>query len=62
MTREPTEVSVEPDERVELPLGLLTEASVDVVDNLLAFSDGVGPIVLRRAFDAIDDLLSHGTF
>ncbi|MFH8896474.1 hypothetical protein ACH4HG_08710 [Streptomyces coeruleorubidus] len=61
MIREPAEVSVEPDGRVELPLGLLAEAGVNVGDDLLAFSDGDGRIVLRRASDAIDDLLKHGT-
>jgi bifunctional DNA-binding transcriptional regulator/antitoxin component of YhaV-PrlF toxin-antitoxin module len=58
--REPAEVSVEPDGRVELPLGLLAEAGLNVGDDLLAFSDGDGRIVLRRASDAIDDLLDHG--
>ncbi|MEU1476192.1 hypothetical protein [Streptomyces sp. NPDC005760] len=61
MIREPAEVSVEPDGRVELPLGLLAEAGVNVGDDLLAFSDGDGRIVLRRASDAVDDLLNHGT-
>lgn len=61
MIREPAEVSVEPDGRVELPLGLLAEAGVNVGDDLLAFSDDDGRIVLRRASDAIDDLLNHGT-
>ncbi len=61
MIREPAEVSVEPDGRVELPLGLLAEAGVNVGDDLLAFSEGDGRIVLRRASDAVDDLLSHGT-
>ncbi|WP_210577923.1 hypothetical protein [Streptomyces sp. GESEQ-4] len=60
MIREPAEVSVEPDGHVELPLGLLAEAGVNVGDDLLAFSDGDGRIVLRRASDAIDDLLNHG--
>lgn len=59
--REPAEVSVEPDGRVELPLGLLAEAGINVGDDLLAFSDGDGRIVLRRASDAIDDLLNQGT-
>ncbi|MEU3000004.1 hypothetical protein ABZ684_20970 [Streptomyces sp. NPDC006995] len=61
MIREPAEVSVEPDGRVELPLGLLAEAGLNVGDDLLAFSDGDGRIVLRRASDAIDALLNHGT-
>ncbi|MFF8939617.1 hypothetical protein ACF08O_33935 [Streptomyces paradoxus] len=61
MIREPAEVSVEPDGRVELPLGLLAEAGLNVGDDLLAFSDGDGRIVLRRASGAIDDLLNHGT-
>ncbi|MGX8907347.1 hypothetical protein ACR820_19390 [Streptomyces netropsis] len=61
MIHEPAEVSVEPDGRVELPLGMSAEAGINVGDALLAFSDGDGRIVLRRASDAIDDLLNHGT-
>lgn len=59
--REPAEVSVESDGRVELPLGLLAEAGLNVGEGLVAFSDGDGRIVLRRGADAIDDLLRHGT-
>ncbi|MGD6752954.1 hypothetical protein [Streptomyces sp. BH105] len=36
MIREPAEVSVEPDGRVELPLGLLAEAGINVGEDLLA--------------------------
>ncbi|MET9823686.1 hypothetical protein ABZ038_19055 [Streptomyces sp. NPDC006349] len=61
MIREPAEVSVESDGRVELPLGLLAEAGLNVGEGLVAFSDGDGRIVLRRGADAIDDLLRHGT-
>ncbi|MGW5987184.1 hypothetical protein ACWFRT_15620 [Streptomyces anulatus] len=61
MIREPAEVSVERDGRVELPLGLLAEAGINVGENLLAFSEGDGRIVLRRASDAINDLLNQGT-
>ncbi|MET9973854.1 AbrB/MazE/SpoVT family DNA-binding domain-containing protein [Streptomyces microflavus] len=59
--REPAEVSVESDGRVELPSGLLAEAGINVGEDLLAFSDGDGRIVLRRASDAINDLLRQGT-
>ncbi len=59
--REPAEVSVEPDGRVELPLGLLAEAGINVGEDLLAFSEGDGRIVLRRASDTINDLLNQGT-
>ncbi len=58
MIREPAEVVVREDGTVELPVGLLAEAGVDVGERLLAFSGGDGVIVLRRADDAIRDLLA----
>ncbi|WP_097963590.1 hypothetical protein [Streptomyces sp. or20] len=61
MIREPAEVSVERDGRVELPFGLLAEAGINVGEDLLAFSEGDGRIVLRHASDAINDLLNQGT-
>ncbi|MFF2566727.1 hypothetical protein [Streptomyces sp. NPDC058084] len=60
MIREPAEVAVSPDGRVELPMGLLVEAGLNVGDRLLAYSDGDGRIVLRRASDAMEDLLRNG--
>lgn len=60
MIREPAEITVDEAGRVELPLGLLAEAGLDVGSHLLAFSDGDGRIILRRAEDATRDLLEHG--
>lgn len=57
MIREPAEVVVRADGTVELPLGLLAEAGVDVGERLLAFSAGDGLIVLRRLEGAARDLL-----
>lgn len=42
MIREPVDVSVESDGRVELPLGLLAEACRNVNEGLVAFGDGDG--------------------
>ncbi|WP_432170864.1 hypothetical protein [Streptomyces sp. 1222.5] len=56
MIREPAEVFIDESGRVQLPLGLLAEAGLDVGNHLLAYSDGDGRIMLRRASDAIDDL------
>ncbi|OKJ89136.1 hypothetical protein AMK33_37160 [Streptomyces sp. CB02400] len=61
MIREPAEVNVSPDSCVELPMGLLVEAGLNVGDSLLAYSDGDGRIVLRRASDTIENLLQDGT-
>ena len=61
MIREPVEVSVSEDGSLTLPMGLLVEAGLDIGDPLLAYSDGDGRIVLRRAEDAIADLLANGT-
>jgi bifunctional DNA-binding transcriptional regulator/antitoxin component of YhaV-PrlF toxin-antitoxin module len=59
--REPAEVTVSPDGRVELPIGLLVEAGLNAGESLLAYSDRDGRIVLRRASDAIEELLRDGT-
>lgn len=61
MLREPAEVGVHDQGRVELPLGLLAEAGLSPGTRLVAFSDGDGRIVLRRAEDAIRDLVEKGT-
>jgi bifunctional DNA-binding transcriptional regulator/antitoxin component of YhaV-PrlF toxin-antitoxin module len=59
--REPAEVVVRAGGTVELPIGLLAEAGVDVGERLLAFSAGDGVIVLRRLEEAARDLLEgHG--
>lgn len=41
-------------------MGLLAEAGMAPGSDLLAFSDGDGRIVLRRAEDAMRDLLERG--
>ncbi len=46
---------------MRLPLGLLIEAGINPGIKLLVFSGGDGRIVLRRAEDAINDLLGEGT-
>ncbi|KUN95380.1 AbrB/MazE/SpoVT family DNA-binding domain-containing protein [Streptomyces caeruleatus] len=61
MIREPAELDVDEAGRVELPLGILAEAGISPGTRLLVFSDGDGRIVLRRAEDAIGDLLGKGT-
>ncbi|GGR06290.1 hypothetical protein [Streptomyces aurantiogriseus] len=60
MIREPAELSVDHDGRVELPLGLLAEAGIAPGSDVVAFSDGDGRIVLRRAEDAMKDLVEKG--
>ncbi|MFE7032174.1 hypothetical protein ACFU9Y_17830 [Streptomyces sp. NPDC057621] len=60
MLREPAEIRVDDRGRVELPLGLLAEAGIAPGSGLLAFSDGDGRIMLRRAEDAMRDLLECG--
>ncbi|MGW6886711.1 hypothetical protein [Streptomyces chartreusis] len=61
MIREPAELHVDDQGRVELPLGLLAEAGITPGADLVAFSDGDGRIVLRRAEDSIKDLIEKGT-
>ncbi|WP_075662457.1 hypothetical protein OG352_13885 [Streptomyces sp. NBC_01485] len=61
MIREPAELHVDDQGRVELPLGLLAEAGITPGTGLVAFSDGDGRIVLKRAEDAIKDLIEKGT-
>ncbi|MEW2046594.1 hypothetical protein [Streptomyces sp. NPDC005476] len=61
MIREPADLHVDDQGRVELPLGLLAEAGITPGTGLVAFSDGDGRIVLRRAEDAMKDLIEKGT-
>lgn len=61
MLREPAEICIDDHGQVELPLGLLAEAGLSPGAELLAFSDGDGRIVLRRAEDAVRDLMENGT-
>ncbi|MFK0101403.1 hypothetical protein [Streptomyces sp. NPDC091040] len=60
MIREPAEVTVVEDRTIEIPMGVLVEAGVHIGERLLAFSDGGGRITLRRATDAVEDLLRAG--
>jgi bifunctional DNA-binding transcriptional regulator/antitoxin component of YhaV-PrlF toxin-antitoxin module len=60
MIREPAELTIADDGYVSLPLGLLVEAGLDPGSTVLAYSDGDGRIVLRRAEDAMRDLLERG--
>ncbi|MBD0741640.1 AbrB/MazE/SpoVT family DNA-binding domain-containing protein [Streptomyces sp. CBMA152] len=60
MIREPAEITIDDSGRVELPLGLLAEAGLSPGSDLVAFSDGDGKIVLRRAEDAVRNLLERG--
>ncbi|KDN82438.1 AbrB/MazE/SpoVT family DNA-binding domain-containing protein [Kitasatospora cheerisanensis] len=60
MLREPAELCVDNHGRVELPMGLLAEAGIAPGSDLPALSDGDGRIVLRRAEDAMRDLLERG--
>jgi hypothetical protein len=58
MMSSPSEVSVDSDGRVELPMSVLVEAGINPGERLLASSDGDGRITLRRLGDAIADLLN----
>lgn len=49
------------DGQVAVPLGLLAEAGVDSGTSIVVYSDGAGRIVLRRADDALEELLSSGS-
>ncbi|MEV8006290.1 hypothetical protein AB0P10_26935 [Streptomyces parvus] len=60
MIREPAEVSIDEDGRVELPIGLLAEAGLAFGSSSLAYSAGDGRIMLWRAEDAIAELLVDG--
>ncbi|WBP88091.1 hypothetical protein [Kitasatospora cathayae] len=57
MIREPAEVTIDAAGNVQIPLGVLVEAGIDTNSAVLAYSDGDGRVVLRRAADAIQDLL-----
>ncbi|MFH8496699.1 hypothetical protein [Streptomyces coeruleorubidus] len=61
MIREPAELHLGDQGRVELPLGLLAEAGITPGASVVAFSDGDGRIVLKRAEDAIKDLIEKRT-
>ncbi|MGW2689170.1 AbrB/MazE/SpoVT family DNA-binding domain-containing protein [Streptomyces sp. NPDC001414] len=58
MIRSPSEVIVDTDGMVALPMSILAEAGINPGETLLAHSDGDGRIVLRRFDDAVSDLIS----
>ncbi|MET9479963.1 hypothetical protein ACIQNI_08395 [Streptomyces sp. NPDC091266] len=60
MLREPSELRIASQGRIELPMSLLAEAGIAPKAALIAFSDGDGRIVLRRAEDAMRDLIERG--
>ncbi|MGV9337400.1 hypothetical protein [Streptomyces sp. NPDC003688] len=61
MIREPAEVTVAEGGTIEIPTGILVKVGLHIGEKLLAFSDGDGRIILRRATDAVEDLLRDGT-
>ncbi|WP_369164562.1 hypothetical protein [Streptomyces sp. AFD10] len=56
MLREPAELRVDDQGRVELPLGILAEAGIAPGIDVMAFSEGV-----TRRSDAVTDLIERGT-
>ncbi|MFJ7946811.1 hypothetical protein ACIQ6K_24620 [Streptomyces sp. NPDC096354] len=61
MLREPTELEIGEDGRLELPMGVLVEAGLSPGTRIVAYSTGDGRIVLRRADDAITELITTGS-
>jgi bifunctional DNA-binding transcriptional regulator/antitoxin component of YhaV-PrlF toxin-antitoxin module len=59
--RTPSELAIDEDGRIAIPLGLLAEAGLDSGSRVLAFSDRDGRLVLWREADAVCQLLDHGT-
>lgn len=45
---------------MKIPLGVLAEAGLDPGTAVVVYSEGDGRIALRRAEDAIQDLLGKG--
>ncbi|MDX3585626.1 AbrB/MazE/SpoVT family DNA-binding domain-containing protein [Streptomyces europaeiscabiei] len=60
MLREPAQLTIGDDGRVELPLGVLAEAGLAPGSRIVAYSAGDGRIVLRREEDAMSELLNTG--
>ncbi|WP_326668486.1 hypothetical protein [Streptomyces sp. NBC_01257] len=60
MLREPTEMEIGELGEVELPLGVLAEAGLGPGSKIVAYSAGDGRIVLRRAEDAVAELVETG--
>lgn len=61
MLREPTELKIGEDGRLELPMGVLVEAGLNPGARIVAYSVGDGRIVLRRADDAMTELMTTGS-
>jgi bifunctional DNA-binding transcriptional regulator/antitoxin component of YhaV-PrlF toxin-antitoxin module len=61
MLSEPAELRIDDQGSAELPLGILAEAGIAPGTDVMAFSDGVGRIVIRRLADAVNDLVEWGT-
>ncbi|MFI2735700.1 hypothetical protein [Streptomyces sp. NPDC018711] len=65
MLREPAGLEIGEDGRVELPMGVLVEAGLHPGARVVAYGDGDGDgdgrIVLRRADDAIAELMTTGS-
>lgn len=60
MLREPVQLTINDDGSIQLPLGLLAEAGLGCGSEITAYCLGDGRITLRRAEDAINELLSTG--
>lgn len=60
MIRQPAELAIGADGTVKIPLGVLAEAGLDPGTAVVVYSEGDGRIALRRAEDAIQDLLGKG--
>lgn len=60
MLREPVHLTLGPDGQIQLPLGLLAEAGLNPGSELIAYSRGDGRVILRRAEDAMNELLATG--
>ncbi|MEI5032291.1 MULTISPECIES: hypothetical protein [Streptomyces] len=60
MLREPTEMEIGELGEVELPLGVLAEAGLGPGSKIVAYSAGDGRLVLRRAEDAVAELVETG--
>ncbi|MGW5987689.1 hypothetical protein ACWFRT_04955 [Streptomyces anulatus] len=60
MLRDPTELEIGGLGEVELPLGVLAEAGLGPGSKIVAYSAGDGRIVLRRAEDAVAELMETG--
>ncbi|MFJ6309439.1 hypothetical protein CJD44_04200 [Streptomyces sp. alain-838] len=60
MLREPAQLRIDDQGRVELPFSVLAEADIAPGTEVLAFSNGDGRIVLHRLADAVTDLVERG--